>query len=133
MQIQFKMLKRDSCRLPENSWETHCSFSKTLKQNKFSGSGGKSPPCKIFLPEKSVSRATTPTPKQIYTVRKWYKCATKQLHIYLKKRRQQSCGLSPYRSSFLSGVLIIVHTVNIRSCGIIEDRHNVNEEVKLEK
>jgi len=31
MQMQFKMLKRDSCRLPENLWEIYCGLSKMLK------------------------------------------------------------------------------------------------------
>lgn len=89
MQIQIKMLKRDSHGLSENSWETHCSFSETLKQKKFSGSGGETPTCKFFVPEKPVSMATTPTPKPIYTVRKQYKCAAKQLYIFIKKKKKK--------------------------------------------
>lgn len=93
MQIQFKMLKRGSWRLPENSWETHSSFSKMLKQKEFSGCGGETPTSEFLVPEKLVSMATTSTSKPIYTLRKQCQCTTKQLYIK-EKLRQQSCRFS---------------------------------------
>lgn len=63
----------------------HTSFSKTLKQNKFSGSGGKTPTCKIFVPEKSVSRATTPPPQtNIYSEKMVQMCY--QTVTYIKNK-----------------------------------------------
>lgn len=72
--------------------------------------------------------ATALIPKPIHTVKKQYKCATKQLYMEnIKMAKLWIVSLCV----FLSGVHNCAHCKHyIMWCK--EDRHNVNEIVKLE-